>query len=284
LPYSNVLLSVQKTGESEVSSINQAVILSNQTPVGARDSGGIDREEFRGLDTDADANPVGNPGQRAGVKSRAATGEPGPFFRFAKRTIDIIGSSLLLALLSPVLLAAAILIRLDSGGPIFHRRRVLARQSYRESVAPHTFDAFKLRTMIPNADAVLLANPDLMREYQKDFKLRNDPRITRIGQPLRRISLDEVPQLLNVLRGQMSLVGPRMISPPELVMYGPRAGKLLSVKPGLTGLWQVSGRQTVGYTERVRLDMWYIDHRSAGLEMTILLRTIGSVLGRRGAF
>ena len=204
-------------------------------------------------------------------------------YRATKRAIDIFGALLGLLALAPIFLFIALLIRLDSPGPIFHRRRVLGDQEYEEGT-PETFDAFKFRTMRPDADTVLRNSPELLREYQRDFKLRDDPRVTRLGEHLRRTSLDELPQLLNVLRGQMSLVGPRMISPPELAMYGLNSARLLSVKPGLTGLWQVSGRQNISYPERVRLDMWYIENRSVQMDLEILVRTIGCVLSRKGAF
>lgn len=199
-----------------------------------------------------------------------------------KRLIDIVGALVGLVLLAPVFAALAALVVLDSGGPAFHRRRVLARQGY-EGGEPQGFDAFKFRTMHQNADEILRRDPDLMRRYQKDFKLKDDPRVTRIGDRLRRTSLDELPQLWNVLKGQMTLVGPRMICPAELEKYGDNAAKLLSVKPGLTGLWQVSGRQHISYPERVRLDMWYIDNRSLTLDLEILVRTVGCVLTGRGA-
>jgi lipopolysaccharide/colanic/teichoic acid biosynthesis glycosyltransferase len=211
---------------------------------------------------------------------------PGMGYFFAKRLIDIVGSLIGLILLAPVFLILAITVKLDSAGPVFHRRRVLAKQPYRSGKL-QTFDAFKFRTMITNADEFLQANPHLLREYQKEFKLVEDPRVTRIGVQLRRSSLDELPQLFNILMGQMSLVGPRMITEPELVNYemeGPQsASRLLSVKPGLTGLWQVSGRTNIPYKERVRLDMEYIESRTLLLDIQILIRTVGCVLRRRGA-
>jgi lipopolysaccharide/colanic/teichoic acid biosynthesis glycosyltransferase len=205
------------------------------------------------------------------------------FYLATKRLIDLLGSLFGLVALFPVFGTLAILVRLSSPGPILHRRRVLAQQPY-QGGTPEGFDAFKFRTMITDADRFLEKHPELMAEFQKDFKLRDDPRVTKIGHKLRRASLDELPQLFNVLTGQMTLVGPRMISPPELEMYGEFASKLLSVKPGLTGLWQVSGRQNVSYAERVKLDMYYIDNRSLSLDIQILLKTIVSVLKRQGAY
>ncbi len=148
---------------------------------------------------------------------------------------------------------------------------------------PEAFDAFKFRTMVENADKILEEDPNLMAEYEKEYKLLNDPRVTSLGEKLRLLSLDELPQLINVLRGQMSLVGPRIITPPELVKYGPHKARLLSVKPGLTGLWQVSGRAKIPYEERVLLDMYYIENRSVWLDLRILWRTFGCVLTHEGA-
>jgi len=205
-------------------------------------------------------------------------------YRIVKRAIDVIVSFTALLLLAPVFLIVALLVRLDSAGPIVYRRRVLAKQEYCYGVRPQAFDAFKFRTMVPDADDILSGDLELRREYEREFKLREDPRVTRIGARLRAMSLDELPQLVNVLLGQMTLVGPRMISPPELAMYGEHGAELLSVKPGLTGLWQVSGRQHIAYRERVRLDMWYIGRRSLALDLAILWRTVGCVLARTGAF
>ena len=206
-----------------------------------------------------------------------------PAYLAAKRTLDVVGAAVALLLFAPIYLLVALFISLRMGGPIFHRRRVLEKQAYQKDKSPRTFDAFKFRTMIPNAEAVLLSDPTLRARYEKEWKLADDPRVTPLGRTLRKWSLDELPQLVNVLRGQMSLVGPRMISPPELAMYGPHAAALLSVKPGLTGLWQVSGRTNVTYRERIRLDMWYIQHRSFLLDVQILLGTVRTVVNRKGA-
>ena len=210
-----------------------------------------------------------------------------PLYLFAKRLIDIVASALALSLLFPVLLVIALWIRRESPGPAIYRRRVLAWQEWDESLgydALRAFDAFKLRTMIHDADDYLQRNPHLFNAFQKDWKLQDDPRITPFGAWLRRASVDELPQLLNVLRGQMTLVGPRMITAPELARYGSDASRLLRVKPGLTGLWQVSGRQELSYEERVRLDMVYIESRSLTLDVQILLKTVKCVLQRKGAY
>lgn len=213
---------------------------------------------------------------------------PAPLtYLFAKRLLDIVASGLVLFLLFPILLLIAILIRRESPGPAIYRRRVLAWQEWDEGLGPGTlkmFDAFKLRTMIHDADDYLQRNPHLFNAFQKDWKLQDDPRITRLGAWLRRASVDELPQLLNVFCGQMTLVGPRMITAPELARYGSDASRLLRVKPGLTGLWQVSGRQELSYEERVRLDMVYVESRSFVMDTQILLKTVKCVLQRKGAY
>lgn len=196
--------------------------------------------------------------------------------RSAKRCIDLVGGWLLLAVLSPVFIVIGLLVVLDDGWPVVYRRRVVGQAS--------EFDAFKFRTMVRDADSLLAANPDLNAEFQRNFKLKNDPRITRVGAFLRKLSLDELPQLFNVLRGQMSLVGPRMITAAELHKYAPHEQLLLSVKPGLTGYWQVRGRQNVSYEERVRMDLHYIGTWSLGMDMKILLETPVKALKREGAF
>jgi lipopolysaccharide/colanic/teichoic acid biosynthesis glycosyltransferase len=198
--------------------------------------------------------------------------------------IDIVGASTGLLLLLPLFVLVAVLVALDSPGPVLHRRRVLARQEWDGGAGePPAFDAFKFRTMRADADEYLANNPHLWAAFQKDFKLARDPRVTRLGRFLRRTSIDELPQLWNVLAGQMSLVGPRMITPAELSRYAGHEAELLSVTPGLTGLWQVSGRTNTGYEERVRLDVTYIYGRSMMLDVEVLFRTVRCVLAGRGA-
>jgi lipopolysaccharide/colanic/teichoic acid biosynthesis glycosyltransferase len=182
-----------------------------------------------------------------------------------------------LLMLSPVLLAIAAAVRLDSPGPVLHRRRVVGRGGT-------TFDALKFRTMYADGDARLAAHPEARAALAADGKLKDDPRVTRVGAVLRRWSLDELPQLWNVLRRQMSLVGPRMIVPEELTRYGKWDMNLLTVWPGLTGLWQISGRSELGYGERVQLDMHYIRNYSIWLDLFILLRTLPAVVRGEGAY
>lgn len=196
--------------------------------------------------------------------------------RFLKRTIDVLGSATLLCLLCPLLLFIALLIAVTDGFPIIYLRRVVG--------VNQGFDAYKFRTMCRNADAMLQASPELREAFTHNFKLQSDPRITRVGSWLRRYSLDELPQLMNVLRGQMSLVGPRMITAPELSKYGEYQSVLISVQPGLTGYWQTRGRQDVSYGERVQMDMYYITHWTLGLDLNILLRTPWTVIKGKGAY
>lgn len=187
-------------------------------------------------------------------------------------------AALLLVLTCPFLVLIGLCVRLDSLGPIFYRRRVLG-------LGGRTFDAIKFRSMSVDGDAILAQHPELQAELGKHHKLRDDPRVTRVGRCLRRLSLDEFPQLINVLRGEMSLVGPRMISPEEIENYGERQLELLTVKPGLTGPWQVSGRSDLTYSERVRLDLEYVASYSLRRDLKILfVDTPPAVLRRRGAY
>ncbi len=201
---------------------------------------------------------------------------PRPFWAIRlKDGIDLIGASLGLVLLSPLFLVIAGLLSFDSG-PIFYRRRVLGPRG--------PFDAFKFRSMVPEADFTLENNAEMKKAFEGNFKLKADPRITRLGRALRKYSLDELPQLLNVLSGQMSLVGPRMIIAPELARYGEHKQLLLSVKPGLTGYWQVHGRQEVSYEERVRMDIYYVTHWTLKLDLQLLLLTPLRVIRGQGAY
>ena len=186
-----------------------------------------------------------------------------------------------LIVLAPILAVLALLVKVTSPGPIIHRRRVLGEGG-------RAFDAYKFRTMVPNADHVLAEmlakDADLRQEYESGHKLKNDPRVTRIGRVLRRFSLDELPQIFNVLRGQMSVVGPRMITPDEAHRYGKWAINLLTVKPGITGPWQVMGRNDLPYDERVRLSMSYIRNYSIWTDLKIILQTVVVVVTGRGAY
>ena len=182
-----------------------------------------------------------------------------------------------LLLISPFLLLIALLVKFSSPGPILHKRRVMGLNGKQ-------FYALKFRTMVVNGDDVMARHPELQDELARNYKLKNDPRITRVGNLLRKFSLDELPQLFNVLKRDMSMVGPRMISPEEVAMYKQFDMNLFTVKPGITGLWQVSGRSDISYEERVRLDMYYIRNWSIWLDFQLLFQTIPAVLRGRGAY
>jgi lipopolysaccharide/colanic/teichoic acid biosynthesis glycosyltransferase len=186
------------------------------------------------------------------------------------------GASALICLLSPVLFLVVLVIAMSDRFPIIYLRRVVGVEG--------EFDAYKFRTMCRDADAILETNHQLRETFTKNFKLQSDPRVTRVGAWLRRYSLDELPQLLNVLKGQMSLVGPRMITLQELSKYGEYQQLLMTVKPGLTGYWQVKGRQDVSYEDRVRMDVYYITHWSLGLDLRILVGTPLEVIKGKGAY
>jgi len=193
-----------------------------------------------------------------------------------KRALDILGAAILLILSAPLVAVCALLIRLQDAGPAFHRRRVVGPDG--------EFDAFKLRTMCRNADLILQQDTLLRQEFHLNSKIKNDPRVTPIGRILRKLSLDECPQLWNVLRGEMSLVGPRMITPEELKRYGAAGWVFRAARPGLTGFWQVHGRQEVTFERRVQMDVFYVENWSLKLDCKILLRTPLAVVRGQGAY
>lgn len=194
-----------------------------------------------------------------------------------KGILDYTMAASALLLLAPLLVVITLLVKLDSPGPVLYRRRVLGR-------AGKPFDAFKFRTMVVDAERRRAYTPIPFRDRRRPANQKSDPRVTRFGRLLRRTSLDELPQLLNVLRGQMSLVGPRMIAPDEAAQYGKWQLNLVTVKPGITGPWQVRGRSELPYEERVRLSMHYIRNYSLWLDLEILLRTVLVVLKGHGAY
>ncbi|MCA1604849.1 MAG: sugar transferase [Acidobacteria bacterium] len=201
----------------------------------------------------------------------------GSFYQVGKRALDMSMAFILLLLTSPLLLVIAVLVKLTSDGPVFFAHRRLGRDG-------KEFYCLKFRTMIANAEERLKRDPQLRRRFEEKFKLEDDPRITPLGALLRRTSLDELPQLFHVLRGEMSLVGPRPIVRDELSKYSIYAHKLLSVKPGLSGLWQVCGRSDTTYPQRVMMDMHYIDHRCLRLDLQLLVLTASAVVRKSGAW
>ena len=203
--------------------------------------------------------------------------EHGFYLRVGKRALDVIGSLVALILTSPALLLTALLIKLDSRGPVLYKSTRIGRGG-----KPFTF--YKLRSMVADADRHRHHLTHLNEADGPVFKISNDPRVTRIGRFLRTTSIDEIPQFLNVLNGDMSLVGPRPPIPQEVAQYEPLQMRRLDVRPGITCLWQISGRSRIGFQEWMRLDLEYIKHRSFALDLKILLRTIPAVLSREGAY
>jgi exopolysaccharide biosynthesis polyprenyl glycosylphosphotransferase len=235
------------------------------------------------LDSQADAHSPGVQAAPATLLTRehvlpAAVGSQETLYlRFGKRLIDVVACSLGLLVAGPVMLALGLLVKLDSPGPMFYRQRRTGRGG-------RLFTFYKLRSMHVGAH---LRRSELWHLNEADgpiFKISKDPRVTRLGRWLRRTSLDELPQLLNVLKGDMSLVGPRPPLPEEVERYEPWQMRRLDVKPGITCLWQISGRSRLGFDEWMRLDLEYIRHRSLALDLKILVRTLPAVLSREGAY
>lgn len=200
--------------------------------------------------------------------------------RVGKRIFDLAGALVLLLLLAPAMLLLMWRLRAEGGSAIYGHVRV--------GRGGRQFRCFKFRTMVPDADRrlaeLLASDPEAKAEWEREFKLKNDPRVTRLGDFLRRSSVDELPQLFNVVRGEMSLVGPRPVVEAELARYGDKLDDYLAVRPGMTGLWQVSGRNDTSYERRVALDSDYVRNWSFRRDISILFRTVGVVLGRKGAY
>lgn len=218
---------------------------------------------------------------RSGAEERIAVVGLAPnrglYLRGGKRVLDLVGAALGGLLLAPVFLAIAVAIKINTTGPILYRSR-------RVGEGGRVFSFLKFRSMVCNAE---MLRDELVHMNEVDgpvFKIARDPRITRVGAFLRRSSLDELPQLWNVWRGDMSLVGPRPPIPEEVLHYQPWQLHRLSVRPGLTCLWQVSGRSRVGFDEWMRMDLAYIERRSLHVDLSILLRTVPAVLSGKGAY
>ena len=198
-------------------------------------------------------------------------------YSILKKIFDVSISFISLILLSPVFLILAILVKLDSKGSVFyaHKRKGKNRSDIK---------IYKFRTMYSNSDEIFQSfTTEQKEEYYKNFKLDNDPRVTKLGGFLRKTSLDELPQLLNVLKGDLSLIGPRPIVEKEIFKYGEYADKFFSVIPGITGYWQANGRSDTSYDERIQMDMYYIDNRSFMMDIKIILKTVISVIKKEGA-
>jgi exopolysaccharide production protein ExoY len=205
---------------------------------------------------------------------RAGSTNP-PVGGLLKRILDLIIAVTALVMAAPVMIVVALLIRITAGGPaVFSHSRV--------GFGGKPFNCYKFRSMVANSEDVLKAyleaNPDIRTEWEKTHKIRNDPRVTFLGRMLRKSSLDELPQLYNIIRGDMSCVGPRPIVKEELLRYGDHVGEYLRTRPGLTGLWQVSGRSSMDYANRVALDSQYVRNWSVWFDIAILFRTVFAVM------
>ena len=199
----------------------------------------------------------------------------------AKRSFDLAAAASALILLLPLFCLIALAVKLWDRGPVFYRHRRIGRNGV-------PFDCLKFRTMVVDADKVLRRHlrrdPEAAREWEQKRKLANDPRVTSLGSTLRKTSLDELPQLINILKGEMSVVGPRPIVTAEVPKYADCLPLYLRARPGLTGLWQVSGRNDVDYDQRVSLDRHYVEHWSLPRDLVIIVRTVGVVLAGRGCY
>ena len=197
--------------------------------------------------------------------------------RWSKRAFDLVGSGLLLLFAAPIIAAVALAIKLEDRGPVFYKQTRVGRRG-------EEFQCLKIRSMVVNADALKAALAAQNEGAGVLFKMANDPRITKVGRFIRRFSIDELPQLWNVFRGDMSLVGPRPALPSEVAQYDSDTVRRLDVRPGLTGLWQVSGRSNLPWDETVRLDVYYVDNWSIIQDLSILMRTARAVFGSDGAY
>lgn len=203
-------------------------------------------------------------------------GKGGRAYLIVKRLFDVICSLLAIIILSPVLLVVAIIVKVTSPGPVIYRQ-------HRVGMHGRDIYLYKFRSMVENADRLIDSfTPEQKKEYYENFKLEHDPRVTGIGRFLRKSSIDELPQLLNIFKGEMSFVGPRPIVEEELANYGTDRDLFLSVKPGLTGYWATHGRSNTSYEERMRLELYYVEHASLWLDIRIFILTFVTVFTSGG--
>ena len=194
-----------------------------------------------------------------------------------KRVIDVILASVALILLSPLFAIIAIAIKIDSKGPVFFAHKRIGKNG-------KIIKLYKFRSMVINAEELIKSfTPEQMREYKENYKLTNDPRITKVGKFLRKTSLDELPQLINIINGDLSIIGPRPVVADELEKYGVNKDKFLSDTPGLTGYWAANGRSNTTYEQRMEMELYYIDNLSLKMDIKVFFKTILSVLKKEGA-
>lgn len=198
-------------------------------------------------------------------------------YLFIKRFFDIVLSLIGLIILSPIFLIIAIAIKLESKGPVFFKHTRIGKGG-------KIIKIYKFRSMVENAEELIKSfTPEQMKEYKENYKLTNDPRITKVGKILRKTSLDELPQLINILKGDLSIIGPRPVVKDELEKYGKDIPKFLSVTPGLTGYWAANGRSCTSYEDRMKMELYYIDNLSFNMDLKVFFKTIIVVIKREGA-
>ncbi len=198
-------------------------------------------------------------------------------YRYIKRFMDVILATIALVVLSPIFLIIAIAIKIESKGPVFFKHTRIGKNG-------KIIKLYKFRSMVINAEELIKSfTPEQMKEYKENYKLTNDPRITKIGKFLRKTSLDELPQLLNIIKGDLSIIGPRPVVTDELEKYGANTEKFLSVTPGLTGYWAANGRSCTTYEQRMQMELYYIDNLSLKMDVKVFFKTIEAVIKREGA-
>ena len=198
-------------------------------------------------------------------------------YRYIKRFMDVILATIALVVLSPIFLIIAIAIKIESKGPVFFKHARIGKNG-------KIIKLYKFRSMVINAEELIKSfTPEQMKEYKENYKLTNDPRITKIGKFLRKTSLDELPQLLNIIKGDLSIIGPRPVVTDELKKYGTNTEKFLSVTPGLTGYWAANGRSCTTYEQRMQMELYYIDNLSLKMDVKVFFKTIEAVIKREGA-
>lgn len=198
-------------------------------------------------------------------------------YRYIKRFMDVILATIALVVLSPIFLIIAIAIKIESKGPVFFKHARVGKNG-------KIIKLYKFRSMVINAEELIKSfTPEQMKEYKENYKLTNDPRITKIGKFLRKTSLDELPQLFNIIKGDLSIIGPRPVVTDELKKYGTNTEKFLSVTPGLTGYWAANGRSCTSYEQRMQMELYYIDNLSLKMDIKVFFKTIEAVIKREGA-
>lgn len=198
-------------------------------------------------------------------------------YKIVKRTTDVLLSSIAMIALLPIFAVIALAIKIESKGPVFFKHTRIGKDG-------RIIKIYKFRSMVENAeDLIKEFTPEQMKEYKENYKLSDDPRITKVGKFLRKTSLDELPQLINIMRGDLSIIGPRPVVAEELKKYGMNIEKFLSVTPGLTGFWAANGRSCTSYEQRMQMELFYIDNLSFKMDVKVFFKTIEAVVSKRGA-